>query len=197
MRMIEESVGGSELREAGCNLQAKLPHPPPFCSMSRESTSPSLSAEGAKQLRYDRAYMRMAQVWGGLSHCQRKQVGALIVKDRMIIADGFNGAPSGFPNPCEDDGGDTHWYVLHAEANAITKLARSNNSSAGATLYITLSPCRECAKLIHQVGIQRVVYAQSYKDISGLSFLASAGVEVVHLPEAGGEASLDPHQTPA
>lgn len=164
--------------------------------MSRETTPPSSPAEGAKQRRYDQAYMRMAQVWGGLSHCQRKQVGALIVKDRMIIADGFNGAPSGFPNPCEDEGGDTHWYVLHAEANAITKLARSNNSSAGATLYITLSPCRECAKLIHQVGIQRVVYAQAYKDVSGLSFLTSAGVQVVHLPDSGAEAPHDPQQIP-
>lgn len=138
----------------------------------------------AKQLRYDRAYMRMAREWAQLSHCQRKQVGALIVKDRMIIADGYNGSPSGFPNPCEDEGGDTHWYVLHAEANAITKLARSNNSATGATLYITLSPCRECAKLIHQAGIQRVVYRDAYKDTSGLDFLNLAGVEIVALPDA-------------
>jgi dCMP deaminase len=128
--------------------------------------------------------MRMAAEWAQLSHCERKQVGALIVKDRMIIADGFNGAPSGFPNPCEDDHGDTHWYVLHAEANAITKLARSNNASVGATLYITLSPCRECAKLIHQAGITRVVYRDAYKDVSGLDFLTSAGVDVMALPEA-------------
>lgn len=126
--------------------------------------------------------MRMAAEWSQLSHCQRKQVGALIVKDRMIIADGFNGSPSGFPNPCEDEAGNTHWYVLHAEANAITKLARSNNASVGATLYITLSPCRECTKLIHQAGIKRVVYRDAYKDVSGLAFLQSAGVEVVHLP---------------
>jgi len=136
-----------------------------------------------KQKRYDGAYMRMAREWARLSHCQRKQVGALIVKDQMIIADGYNGAPSGFPNPCEDDGGDTHWYVLHAEANAITKLAKSNNSAAGATLYITLSPCRECAKLIHQAGIVRVVYADAYKDTSGLDFLNLAGVEIVHLED--------------
>ena len=135
----------------------------------------------SKQLRYDTAYMRMAAEWAKLSHCERKQVGALIVKDRMIIADGFNGAPSGFPNPCEDAGGETHWYVLHAEANAITKLARSNNASVGATLYITLSPCRECAKLIHQAGIKRVVYRHAYKDASGLVFLEAAGVEVVQL----------------
>jgi dCMP deaminase len=139
-----------------------------------------------KQLRYDRAYMRMAAEWARLSHCERKQVGALIVKDRMIIADGFNGAPSGFPNPCEDDQGDTHWYVLHAEANAITKLARSNNASVGATLYITLSPCRECAKLIHQAGITRVVYRDAYKDVSGVDFLTSAGVDVMALPEESG-----------
>lgn len=137
----------------------------------------------AKQLRYDRAYMRMAKEWAQLSHCRRKQVGALIVKDRMIIADGYNGAPTGFPNPCEDEGGDTHWYVLHAEANAITKLARSNNSATGATLYITMSPCRECAKLIHQAGIERVVYRDAYKDESGLDFLNQAGVEIVHLPD--------------
>jgi dCMP deaminase len=136
-----------------------------------------------KQKRYDGAYMRMAREWARLSHCQRKQVGALIVKDQMIIADGYNGAPSGFPNPCEDDGGDTHWYVLHAEANAITKLAKSNNSAAGATLYITRSPCRECAKLIHQAGIVRVVYGDAYKDTSGLDFLNLAGVEIVHLED--------------
>jgi dCMP deaminase len=137
----------------------------------------------AKQLRYDRAYMRMAQEWAKLSHCQRKQVGALIVKDRMIIADGYNGAPTGFPNPCEDENGETNWYVLHAEANAITKLARSNNSAVGATLYITLSPCRECAKLIHQAGIERVVFARAYRDDSGLQFLNQAGVEIVPLAE--------------
>jgi dCMP deaminase len=112
-------------------------------------------------------------------------VGALIVKDRMIIADGFNGSPTGFPNVCENDAGETHWYVLHAEANAITKLARSNNSAADATLYITLSPCRECAKLIHQAGISRLVYRNEYKDIQGLTFLKQAGVELVHLEQPG------------
>ncbi len=136
----------------------------------------------SKQLRYDMAYMRMAAEWAQLSHCERKQVGALIVKDRMIIADGFNGAPSGFPNPCENTEGETHWFVLHAEANAITKLARSNNASMGATLYITLSPCRECAKLIHQAGITRVLYRDAYKDMSGVDFLKAAGVEVDSLP---------------
>ena len=138
-----------------------------------------------KQQRYDEAYMRMATEWAQLSHCSRKQVGALIVKDRMIIADGFNGSPTGFPNVCENDAGETHWYVLHAEANAITKLARSNNSAADATLYITLSPCRECAKLIHQAGISRLVYRNEYKDIQGLTFLKQAGVELVHREQPG------------
>jgi len=133
--------------------------------------------------------MRMAREWAKLSHCERKQVGSLIVKDRMIIADGFNGSPTGFPNPCEDASGNTHWYVLHAEANAITKLARSNNSAEGATLYITLSPCRECAKLIHQAGITRVVYLDAYKDTSGLEFLQAAGVKVDVLE--GGLVGLD------
>ncbi|MFZ9055895.1 MAG: deoxycytidylate deaminase [Flavobacteriales bacterium] len=129
--------------------------------------------------------MRMAAEWAQLSHCNRKQVGALIVKDRMIIADGFNGTPTGFPNACENADGETNWYVLHAEANAITKLARSNNSSVGATLYITMSPCRECSKLIHQAGISRVVYRDEYKDPQGLDFLRSAGVELVHLEQRG------------
>ena len=124
-----------------------------------------------KQRRYDNAYMRMAEEWAKLSHCTRKNVGALIVKDRMIISDGYNGSPSGFPNECENAEGDTHWYVLHAEANAITKLARSINSAEGSTLYITLSPCRDCAKLILQSGISRVVYKTAYKDTSGLDFL--------------------------
>jgi len=137
--------------------------------------------EAVKQLRYAQASMRMAAEWAQLSHCVRKQVGALIVKDRMIIADGFNGTPTGFPNVCENEEGETNWYVLHAEANAITKLARSNNSAVGATLYITMSPCRECAKLIHQAGISRVVYRDEYKDPQGLEFLKQAGVELVHL----------------
>ncbi len=133
----------------------------------------------AKQRRYDMAYLRMAREWAMLSHCRRKQVGALIVRDGMIVSDGYNGTPSGFPNACEDEDGSTHWYVLHAEANAITKLARSNHTAAGATLYITLSPCRECAKLIHQVGIRRLVFIHAYKDDSGLKFLNDAGVEIV------------------
>ena len=130
----------------------------------------------SKQLRYDTAYMRMALEWAKLSYCKRKQVGSLIVKDRMIISDGYNGAPTGFDNCCEDEDHRTHWYVLHAEANAIMKVAASNQSCAGATLYITLSPCQQCSKLIHQAGIVRVVYGQTYKDTSGLEFLEKAGV---------------------
>ena len=137
-----------------------------------------MTKEEKKQRRYDGAYIKMATEWGKLSHCSRKQVGAIIVKDRMIIADGYNGTPSGFDNCCENTDGDTHWYVLHAEANAILKLARSHNSAEGSTLYITLSPCRECAKLIHQAGINRLVYLNEYKDKDGLDFLRSAGVEV-------------------
>ncbi len=124
----------------------------------------------------------MAQTWGELSHCERKKVGALIVKDRMIISDGYNGTPSGFENPCEDEENFTKWYVLHAEANAILKVAASTQSCTGATLYITLSPCRECSKLIHQSGIKRVVYSKAYKDTSGLEFLEKAGVDLTQMP---------------
>jgi dCMP deaminase len=131
-----------------------------------------------KQLKYDKAYLRIAQEWGKLSYCDRKQVGALIVKDRMIISDGFNGTPSGFENFCEDEAGYTKWYVLHAEANAILKVASSTQSCKGATLYITLSPCKECSKLIHQSGIVKVVYNKTYKDDSGLQFLEKAGIEL-------------------
>ncbi len=124
----------------------------------------------------------MANEWAQLSHCKRKKVGALIVKDRMIISDGYNGTPSGFENYCEDEEGYTKWYVLHAEANAILKVASSTQSCKGATLYITLSPCQQCSKLIHQAGIKRVVYANAYKDRSGLDFLEKAGVELTYLP---------------
>ncbi|GAB1308038.1 dCMP deaminase family protein [Urechidicola sp. KH5] len=134
-----------------------------------------------KQKRYDIAYMKMAFEWAKLSHCERKQVGALIVKDRMIISDGYNGAPTGFDNCCEDEKGETKWYVLHAEANAILKVAASTQSCKNATLYITLSPCKECSKLIHQAGITRVVYANAYKDLSGVEFLRKAGVELTRL----------------
>jgi len=133
--------------------------------------------------KYDKAYLRIAKEWGALSYCKRKQVGAIIVKDRMIISDGYNGTPSGFENCCEDQAGLTQWYVLHAEANAILKVARSTQSCEGATLYITLSPCRECSKLIHQSGIKRVVYNNGYRDDSGIDFLVKAGVEVEFIPE--------------
>ena len=134
-----------------------------------------------KQLKFDRAYLRIAREWSKLSHCNRKQVGALIVKDRMIISDGYNGTPSGFENFCEDDEGYTKWYVLHAEANAILKVAGSTQSCKDATLYITMSPCKDCSKLIHQSGINKLVYINEYKDTSGLKFLQKAGVEIVQL----------------
>ena len=136
---------------------------------------------GLKQHKYDIAYLRMAREWGKLSYCERKQVGAIIVKDKMIISDGYNGTPTGFENFCEDEEGYTKWYVLHAEANAILKVASSTQSCKGATLYITLSPCRECSKLIHQAGIKRIVFNEGYKDQSGVKFLEKAGVEIVHL----------------
>jgi dCMP deaminase len=141
-----------------------------------------------KQLKYDKAYLRMATEWSKLSHCERKKVGALIVKDRMIISDGFNGTPTGFENKCEEwseieQQDITKWYVLHAEANAILKVASSNHSCRDATLYLTLSPCMHCSKLIHQAGIKRLVYINGYKDDSGLQFLEKAGVELVQIPE--------------
>lgn len=135
-----------------------------------------------KELKYAKTYLKMAREWGKLSHCTRKQVGAIIVKDRMIISDGYNGTPTGFENVCEDEEGYTKWYVLHAEANAILKVAGSTQSCEGATLYITLSPCQQCSKLIHQSGIKRVVYSNEYKDTSGLEFLKKAGVELIYLP---------------
>jgi len=134
-----------------------------------------------KQKKYDIAYLRMAIEWSKLSYCKRRQVGAIIVKDKMIISDGYNGTPTGFENFCEDEAGYTKWYVLHAEANAILKVASSTQSCNGATLYITMSPCKDCSKLIHQAGIKRVVYNTDYKDNSGLVFLEKAGVEVAHI----------------
>ena len=130
-----------------------------------------------KQERYDLAYLKMAMEWAKLSYCNRRKVGALIVKDRMIISDGYNGTPSGFENICEDDNGYTKWYVLHAEANAILKVANSTQSCTGSTLYLTMSPCSNCSKLIHQAGISRVVYAEEYKDLSGIEFLNKARVK--------------------
>ena len=131
--------------------------------------------------KFDRSYIEMAHVWAKNSYCNRRQVGALIVKDRMIISDGYNGTPSGFENICEDETGTTKPYVLHAEANAITKVAKSNNSSEGATLYITDSPCVECAKLIIQAGIVRVVYDKKYRITDGLDLLDRTGIVVEEL----------------
>ena len=134
-----------------------------------------------KQQQFDGSYLEMAQVWAKNSYCKRRQVGALIVKDRMIISDGYNGTPSGFENVCEDENGLTKSYVLHAEANAITKVAKSNNSSDGATLYITSAPCVECAKLIIQSGIIRVVYSDEYRVTDGIDLLKRANIEVVRM----------------
>ena len=133
--------------------------------------------------KYDVAYLKMALEWARLSYCKRKQVGALIVKDRTIISDGYNGTPSGFENCCEDENNKTKWYVLHAEANAILKISRSTQSCEGATLYLTLSPCKECSKLIFQSGIKRVVYIQDYPDNEGLVFLKDAGVETLKISQ--------------
>ena len=132
-----------------------------------------------KQAELDSRYIRMAQIWAENSYCKRRQVGAIIVKDKTITSDGYNGTPSGFENICEDDNGLTKPYVLHAEANAITKIARSGNNSDGATLYVTSSPCIECAKLIIQAGIKRVVYSEEYRLTDGIDLLRRAGIEVI------------------
>ena len=136
-----------------------------------------------KQEILDSRYLRMAKIWAENSYCRRRRVGAIIVKDSMIISDGFNGTPSGFENVCEDESGHTKAYVLHAEANAITKVARSNNSSDGSTLYVTASPCVECAKLIIQAGIRRVVFNDLYRLCDGIDLLRRAGIECVHISE--------------
>lgn len=136
-----------------------------------------------KQKQFDKSYLDMARVWAQNSYCKRRQVGALIVKDRMIISDGYNGTPCGFENVCEDENGVTKPYVLHAEANAITKVAQSGNSSKDATLYVTASPCMECAKLIIQSGIKRVVYLDEYRIMDGVELLKKAGIEVCHYIE--------------
>ncbi len=141
--------------------------------------------------KYDVAYLKMALEWAKLSYCKRKRVGALIVKDRTIISDGYNGTPSGFENCCEDENNQTKWYVLHAEANAILKISRSTQSCEGATLYLTLSPCKECSKLIFQSGIKRVVYIQDYSDNEGLSFLKDAGVEILKISKEELENDLE------
>jgi dCMP deaminase len=140
-----------------------------------------------KQQKIDVRYLQMAMIWSSNSYCKRKQVGALLVKDKMIISDGYNGTPFGFENKCEDENNITLPYVLHAEANAITKVAKSNNSSEGSTLYITTSPCIECAKLIIQAGIARVVFSEKYRITEGLDLLDRAGVELVHIAEIRNE----------
>ena len=137
--------------------------------------------------KFDHSYIQMAAIWAQNSYCKRRQVGALIVKDKMIISDGYNGTPSGFENECEEDADHSKPYVLHAEANAITKVARSNNSSDGATLYVTTSPCMECSKLIIQAGIRRVVFGDYYRMHDGVDLLCRAGIEIVHLWERNGE----------
>lgn len=135
-----------------------------------------------KQLNFDKRYLQMARIWAQNSYCKRRQVGALLVKERMIISDGYNGTPSGFENNCEDNNNITKPYVLHAEANAITKVAKSNNSSEESTLYVTTSPCIECSKLIIQAGITRVVFSELYHVNDGLKLLERAGINVFHLP---------------
>lgn len=143
-----------------------------------------MNSKDLKQIELDKRYLRMARIWAENSYCQRRQVGALIVKDKMIISDGYNGTPAGFENVCEDDNGITKPYVLHAEANAITKIARSGNNSDGATLYVTASPCIECAKLIIQSGIKRVIYGEHYRLTDGIDLLKRAGIEVLFVEVA-------------
>ncbi len=142
-----------------------------------------LKSKATKQREFDLRYLQMARIWSDNSYCERRKVGALIVKDRMIISDGYNGTPSGFENICEDENNKTKPYVLHAEANAITKVAQSNNSSQGATLYATASPCLECSKLIIQSGIKRVVFSDAYRLQDGIDLLKSAGIEIVQMEE--------------
>ncbi len=154
-----------------------------------EHSSASSSVEGRGKAAVDYRYLRMARIWAENSYCKRRQVGALVVKDKMIISDGYNGTPSGFENICEDESGVTKPYVLHAEANAITKLARSGNNSEGSTLYVTASPCIECAKLIIQAGIRRVVYAEKYRLTDGVDLLTRAGVEVEYKSLEDGSSS--------
>ena len=154
-----------------------------------EHSSTSSSVERRGKAAVDYRYLRMARIWAENSYCKRRQVGALVVKDKMIISDGYNGTPSGFENICEDESGVTKPYVLHAEANAITKLARSGNNSEGSTLYVTASPCIECAKLIIQAGIRRVVYAEKYRLTDGIDLLTRAGVEVEYKSLEDGSSS--------
>jgi len=147
--------------------------------------SENIIIHGEKQLAIDRRYLKMARIWASNSYCIRKKVGALLVKDKMIISDGYNGTPSGFENDCEDEHDTTKSYVLHAEANAITKVAKSNNSSDGSTLYVTTSPCMECSKLIIQAGIIRVVFEEKYRITDGLELLERANIDLIHIPGIG------------
>ena len=149
--------------------------------------------QAAKQRKLDSRYLRMARIWAENSYCQRRQVGALVVKDKMIISDGYNGTPTGFENICEDDDNVSKPYVLHAEANAITKLARSSNNSDGSTIYITASPCIECAKLIIQAGIKRVVYGEQYRLPDGIELLRRAGIEVVFIDLSEKQPATEEH----
>lgn len=153
-----------------------------LCNLPISQNTIDMTETENKTLNFDRRYMRMATVWAENSYCERRKVGALVVKDRMIISDGYNGTPAGFENICEDENNVTKPYVLHAEANAITKIARSNNNSEGATLYVTASPCIECAKLIIQAGIKRVVYGEKYRLTDGIDLLERAGITVEYLP---------------
>lgn len=159
------------------NLHNNPTSPSALCNI------PTKMEPNDKQEILDKRYLRMARIWAENSYCRRRQVGAILVKDRMIISDGFNGTPAGFENVCEDADGLTKPYVLHAEANAITKVARSNNSSDGSTLYVTASPCLDCAKLIIQAGIERVVFNELYRISDGIDLLRRAGIEVVHLAD--------------
>ena len=180
---VAELVDALDSKSSDSNIVPVRPRPRVLYTSStiKEGTFVHSRLEKMKQRKYDKAYLKMAQEWAKLSHCKRKQVAALIVKDKMIISDGYNGCPSGFENTCEDEEGNTKWYVLHAEANAIMKVASSTQSCAGATLYVTLSPCTDCSKLIYQAGIVRVVYIDQYKDTTGIQFLKEAGVEVVQI----------------
>ncbi len=149
-----------------------------YCTMKKEDP---VRPYGDKQAEFDTRYLQMAKIWAENSYCERRKVGALIVRGRMIISDGYNGTPSGFENVCEDETGKTKPYVLHAEANAITKVAKSNNSSENSTLYVTSAPCMECSKLIIQAGIRRVVFSDLYHNSSGIELLKRAGIELVHI----------------
>lgn len=162
-------VVGTEVAQEIVNQEKRL---------KREYKLNTLLNMESKQIKYDITYLKMAREWSNLSHCERKKVGALIVKNGMIISDGYNGTPSGYDNCCETDAWETHWYTIHAESNAILKCARWGHSCDGATLYLTHSPCKDCSKSILQSGIKRVVYNENYKDLEGVNFLMNSGIQV-------------------